>query len=149
MTLQSTGRSRGLKTILVALYAVLTLAALGRSSYQFIRSWPEVPLAYWLSALAAVVYLIATIALFTEGRIGRKVAWASISFELLGVLTVGTISLVAPELLGQDHTQITGEGATVWTGFGLGYVLIPLILPILGLIWLFRSERQVKGSDRS
>ena len=146
MTTQSSGRTRGLKTILVALYAILTLAALGRSSYQIIRSWPDVPLAYWLSALAAVVYLIASIALFTEGRIGRRVAWLSISFELLGVLVVGTISVLAPELLGQDHTQLTGEGATVWTGFGLGYVLIPLILPILGLIWLSRSGKQLQES---
>ncbi|MGB3413886.1 MAG: hypothetical protein WBA28_04130 [Microbacteriaceae bacterium] len=141
MTTPATGRFRGLKTVLVALYGVLTLAALGRSSYQIIRSSPDVPLAFWLSALAALVYLIATISLGFERGIGRKIAWVSISFELLGVLVVGTISLIAPALLGQDHTQLTGDGATVWTGFGLGYLLIPLLLPVLGLLWLSRSGK--------
>lgn len=146
MKTQIQHKSQGKKILIVALYAVLSMAAIGRSTIQIVRSAPEIPIAYWLSAIAAVVYVIATISLFIDGRIGRKIAWVSISFELLGVLIVGTISLAAPQLLGQEHTDIMGAGATVWTGFGLGYVLIPLVLPIIGLLWLYRAEQRERLS---
>lgn len=140
----------GWRILIVALYAILTLAALGRSLYQVISSWPEVPLAYWLSALAAVVYIFATVALLlgeNPSSPWRRVAWLAISFELAGVLIVGTLSLVAPQLLGQEHAELAGPGATVWTLYGMGYVLIPLILPIVGLFWLSRTSGSApKGS---
>ena len=49
----------------------------------------------------------------------------------LGVLSVGTISILRPD----DFPR-----ATVWSGFGQGYGYVPLLLPILGLIWLWRTR---------
>lgn len=130
-------RHAGLGRVLVAVYGVLAIAALGRSIFQIIDRYDEAPIAFTLSAVAAAVYVVATLALaFGWDRL----AWVTITFELVGVLVIGTISLVAPAVLGLDEINPFGREATVWSAFGAGYVLIPLALPILGILWL-RSKR--------
>lgn len=114
--------------IIVSIYVVLSLAALGRSSFQILTKFEEAPLAYSLSALAAVVYVIATISVARGHHpIARRIARWSLSFELVGVLGVGALSLIRPELFPDQ---------TVWSQFGMGYLFIPLVLPVLGLWWL-------------
>jgi hypothetical protein len=130
-------RHAGLGRVLVAVYGVLAIAALGRSIFQIIDRYDEAPIAFTLSAVAAAVYVIATLALAFGWD---RVAWVTITFELVGVLVIGTISLVAPALLGLDEINPFGREATVWSVFGAGYLFIPLALPILGIIWL-RSKR--------
>jgi hypothetical protein len=127
----------GLGRVLVAVYGVLAIAAVGRSVFQIIDRFDEAPIAFSLSAIAAVVYVVATLALAFGWD---RVAWVTISFELAGVLLIGTISVVAPALLGLDEINPFGREATVWSVFGAGYLFIPLALPILGIIWL-RSKR--------
>jgi hypothetical protein len=77
--------------------------------------------------VAAVIYLIATIGFIRGGRGGRRVAMACLVVELLGVLTVGTLSVLDPAAF---------PDATVWSGYGRGYGFVPLALPVLGLLWL-------------
>jgi len=129
-------RGTGVGRVLVAVYAILALAALGRSIFQIVDRFDEAPVAFLLSALAGVVYVVATVAL--AARL-RALAWVTISFELLGVLVVGTITLIAPDLLGLHSNDPFGRTATVWSTYGAGYLCIPLVLPILGLLWLRRS----------
>ena len=121
----------GIGRVLVAVYAVLALAATGRSFVQIVQRFDEAPLAYALSALAAVVYIVATIALTRPGRAWYRVAWATIVFEFTGVLVIGTLSLVYPELFPHD---------TVWSAYGRGYLFIPLVLPVLGMWWLAKHR---------
>ncbi len=121
-------RMTGIGRVLVIVYAIMALGATGRSFVQIVERFDEAPLAYTLSALSAVVYIVATLALVFAGRPGwYVVAWIAIVFELVGVLVVGTLSLVAPELFGHP---------TVWSWFGMGYLFVPLVLPFLGLWWL-------------
>jgi cytochrome bd-type quinol oxidase subunit 2 len=120
-------RMSGIGRVLVAVYGVLALAAIGRSFVQIVTKFDEAPLAYSLSALAAVVYVVATIALVRSGRGWYGVAWATILFEFAGVIVIGTLSIVYPELFPHD---------TVWSWFGRGYLFIPLVLPVLGMWWL-------------
>ena len=117
----------GVGRVLVAVYGVLALAAIGRSFVQIVSKFDEAPLAYALSALAAVVYVIATVALVRPGVGWYRVAWATIVFEFTGVLVIGTLSIVDPALFPHD---------TVWSAFGRGYLFIPLVLPLLGMWWL-------------
>lgn len=124
-------RAVGVGRVLIAVYAVLALAATARSFVQIVRSFDEAPVAYTLSALAAVVYILATVALIRPGRTWYRIAWITIAFELLGVLTVGVLSLVDPALFPAD---------TVWSFFGRGYLFIPLVLPVLGMLWLVRTR---------
>jgi len=117
---------------LVAVYGLFALAASARAGVQISRNFQEAPVAYALSAFSAVVYLVATVALARGRGLARAVAWVTISTELLGVLAVGTFSILRPE----DFPR-----ATVWSGYGQGYGYVPLVLPILGLIWLWRTRR--------
>lgn len=121
-------RMTGIGRVLVIVYAIMALGATGRSFVQIVERFDEAPLAYTLSALSAVVYIVATLALVFAGRRGWYiVAWVAIVFELVGVLVIGTLSLLLPELFAHP---------TVWSWYGMGYVFVPLVLPFLGLWWL-------------
>jgi hypothetical protein len=117
--------------VLVAVYAIFAIAASARAVVQLVTRYSEAPLAYGLSAFAAVVYVVATVTLALGTRTSRYIATAAIAVELVGVLTVGTLSLLDPAAFPR---------ATVWSGYGIGYGLVPLVLPILGLIWLWRTR---------
>jgi hypothetical protein len=78
------------------------------------------------------VYIVATLALVFAGRRGwYVVAWIAIVFELVGVLVVGTLSVVHADWF---------PDATVWSVYGQGYGYLPLLLPFLGLAWLLRTR---------
>ena len=119
---------RGAGRLLVAVYAVFALSASSRAGLQLATELDRAPVAYSLSAVAAGVYLVATVAL---ARGARRLAWATVLFELVGVLVVGTLSVVDRELFPDQ---------TVWSGYGAGYGFIPLVLPVLGL-WRLRATR--------
>jgi hypothetical protein len=129
----NTGAGRAL----VAVYGVFALAATARASVQLATRFAEAPLAYLLSALAGVIYIVATFTLASGGRTSRRVAWAAILIELAGVLTVGTLSLVEPAAFPR---------ATVWSVYGIGYGFVPLVLPVLGLVWLARTRPAGSGA---
>ena len=140
-------RLRGPARILVAVYAVLAAAATGRSVFQIIDRFEQAPIAYALSAAAAVVYILATLALALRWD---RLAWLTIGFELVGVLAIGTVSVVAPELLGLGDVELLdrafGREGTVWALFGAGYVGVPLVIPVIGLVYLARSRRRAAES---
>lgn len=136
-TTATRNRMTGIGRVLVIVYAVMALAATGRSFVQIVRKFDEAPLAHSLSAIAAVVYILATLALVLAGRRGwYTVAWVAIVFELVGVLVVGVLSLAVPELFQHD---------SVWSVFGRGYLFIPLVLPMFGIWWL-RTHRPVDAA---
>jgi uncharacterized membrane protein YdcZ (DUF606 family) len=122
--------SHGFGRVLVAVYAVFALAATARSAYQLATDFEAAPVAYLLSAVAGVVYVLATVAL---ARSLRGLAALTIGFELVGVLAVGLLSLLDDELFPDD---------SVWSGFGAGYGYVPLLLPFVGLWWLRRTARR-------
>ena len=113
--------------VLVAVYAVFALSATARSGVQLATKFSEAPLAYLLSALAAVIYIVATVGLI---RGAALVVAVSCTVELVGVLTIGTLSLLDPAAF--PH-------ATVWSAYGRGYGFVPVVLPILGLLWIRRA----------
>lgn len=124
----------GIGRVLVVVYAIMALAATGRSFVQIVQDFSAAPLAYVLSALAAAVYVLATVALVrSDSPLWYRIAWGAIVFELVGVLVVGTLSLTVPDLFAHD--------ATVWSGYGYGYFWVPLVLPCVGLWWLISAAR--------
>lgn len=114
---------------LLLVYAVFALSASVRAGYQLATKFSDAPAAYLLSAFAAAVYVVATIAI---ARSARMIALVACAVELVGVLVVGTISYAQPD----DFPD-----PTVWSHFGQGYGFIPVVLPVLGLIWLIRAGR--------
>lgn len=130
----------GAGRVLVAIYGVFALAATARSLVQLLTKADEAPLAYALSALAGVVYVAATLGLAEIGPDPRRLAWAAVGFELVGVLTVGTLTVLDPELFPDQ---------TVWSSYGAGYGWLPLVLPFLGLAWLIRTRPSSRVRSRS
>lgn len=127
---------KGFGRVLVVVYGIFALAATARSAVQLATRFDEAPVAYLLSAFAAVVYIVATVSLARGDRTSRRVATVAITIELVGVLGVGVLSLLMPEEFPR---------ASVWSAFGRGYLFIPLVLPLVGLWWLRRTAAPVRG----
>jgi cytochrome bd-type quinol oxidase subunit 2 len=119
--------------LLIAVYAVFALAATARSLTQIVTKFSDAPLAYVLSAVAAVFYIVATVCLARGSRTSRQVATVSCAVELVGVIAVGTASVLVPSAF---------PDSTVWSVYGDGYGFVPVILPILGLLWIRHTARE-------
>ncbi|MFI0720180.1 hypothetical protein [Streptomyces sp. NPDC021224] len=124
--------------LLLWFYGVFTVAALSRSITQISTKFHEAPLAYVLSLAAGIVYAVITVALWRGGEQARRVALVSCSAELLGVVAVGVLTVA-------DSSAFPDQ--TVWSDFGVGYVFLPLLLPVMGLLWLRRSAREARAAS--
>ncbi|MGN9778995.1 hypothetical protein ACTMS0_25020 [Micromonospora sp. H33] len=129
---ERTRTNAGPGRLLIAVYLLFAIAATSRAGLQIATKFDEAPVAYLLSALAAVIYIVAAVGLARAGTAGRRIALACCTVELAGVVGVGAFSLARPELFPDE---------TVWSGFGSGYGYIPLVLPVLGLLWLWHTRR--------
>ncbi|MDX3692827.1 hypothetical protein PV726_21260 [Streptomyces europaeiscabiei] len=116
--------------LLVWLYGVMVVGAVSRSAVQISTEFEHAPLAYSLSATAGVVYGFITYSLVRGGEFARRAARICCAVELAGVLAVGTWTLVEPSAF---------PDKTVWSDYGIGYLFIPVILPITALYWLRKS----------
>lgn len=125
-------RRSGPHQVLLAVYALFTLAAGARSIVQLTTRYDQAPVAYWLSLGAAVTYALGWYAIRTaaagDARFARVLLWV----ELGGVVTVGTLSLAVRDWFPEP---------SVWSDFGIGYGFVPAILPVAGLLWLRRQPR--------
>ncbi|MEW1549103.1 hypothetical protein AB0421_21450 [Streptomyces tsukubensis] len=117
--------------LLVWLYGVMSVGAVSRSVLHILTDFDRAPLAHGLSAAAAAVYVFITYTLVRGGETARKAGLVCCAVELAGVLVVGTWTLVDPSAF---------PDSTVWSGYGWGYVFLPVLLPVTGLLWLRRSR---------
>ncbi|MEW1789745.1 hypothetical protein AB0391_24105 [Streptomyces albidoflavus] len=118
-------------TLLVWVYGVMVVGAVSRSAYQIATEFDRAPLAYTLSAVAAVVYAFITYTLVRGGERARVAALVCCAVELAGVVLVGIWTLADPSAF---------PDSTVWSEFGRGYLFIPVILPVTGILWLRRPR---------
>ena len=135
---ESPHTGHGFGRVLVAVYGLLALAATGRSILQISEYFDRAPVSYVLSALAAVIYLVATIGLARGDRASVRLATVALSVELVGVLVVGTLSYAMRSAF---------PDKTVWSHFGAGYGFVPLVLPVVGLWWIHHTARAGDGRD--
>lgn len=124
--------NRGPGRVLLVVYVVFAISAGARALYQIAAQFGRAPEAYLLSAFAAAVYLVAAVAIGRATPRSTRVAVVAVGVELLGVLGVGLLSVLRPG----DFPD-----PTVWSGFGQGYGYVPVLLPILGLVWLRRARQ--------
>jgi cytochrome bd-type quinol oxidase subunit 2 len=122
--------------LLIAVYALFALSATARAGVQIATKFSHAPVAYLLSAFAAVVYILATVTLANGSRTARRIAVLSCSVEFVGVVAIGTWSMLDPA---------TFPDATVWSGYGSGYGFVPLVLPVFGLLWLRRLSKRERA----
>lgn len=83
------------------------------------------------SVLAAFGYLVAALGITHNGRRMRMVAWAALGFEFVGVLVTGLTGVGIEEI---------GSFRTVWGNLGADHYYIPLILPIIGIAWMWYAD---------
>ena len=131
-------RRHGPGRVILLVYLIFVIGTVSRSAAQIATRFDAAPLAYSLSAVAAVIYVVALVSLALAGRTAWWVSVVALSVELLGVLVVGTWSYVRPDMF---------PDATVWSHFGQGYLFIPLVLPVWGLWWLL-SDRGSRAGAR-
>lgn len=124
------------RLLLMVVYSVLGLASAGRATVQIAEKFHEAPVAYTVSAVSAVLYIVIAFALW---RRWEKVALVGSAFELAGVLIVGTLGYVNSELWPDE---------TVWTGYGSGYGWVPLVLPIAALFFLVKGRQRRATTNR-
>lgn len=118
--------------LLLWLYGVMVVGAVSRSAVQISTDFGKAPLAYSLSALAGLVYGFITYSLVRGGDTARRAALVCCAAELVGVLGVGAWTLAEPSAF---------PDATVWSDFGMGYLFIPVILPVTAIFWLRGARR--------
>jgi hypothetical protein len=117
--------------ILAISYPVLAISTGFRAVYQlFFKEGVTNYLAPALSAVAALLYLIATIGFAVRKKWAWQISVVALGLEMVLVLFVGTLSLIVPETIGR----------TVWRYYGIDYAFFPLIQPLLGLLWLFHPK---------
>jgi uncharacterized membrane protein len=126
--------SSGPGRVLIAVYGIFALSATARAAVQIASKFQEAPIAYLLSAFSGVVYILATIGLAGHRPWSRRLAWTAVVIELIGVLAVGTFTVL-------DSGDFPDD--TVWSVYGRGYGFIPLVLPLIGLWWLRRTRASV------
>jgi len=122
----------GVGRLLIAVYGIFALSATARASYQLLRKFEDAPVAYSLSLVSAITYILVTISLTKQSGRLASIAKPLVILELVGVVSVGVLSLAVPELF---------KHPSVWSEFGIGYGFLPLILPILALLWLGRRAK--------
>lgn len=120
-------------------YTVLAIAALARSGYQALTGAVvdgRTAAAVALSGVAGVVYLLAAAGLRRGTDRSLRVSRWCCLVELVGVVAVSLAEI-----------GVGGFGrAAVWSGFGVGYGYLPLLLPVLGL-WATRSRAAAASSS--
>ena len=124
-----------LRIALVVVYAILGLAAAGRSVVQITTKFSEAPLAYSISLVSAVLYAVIAVAIW---RGLYKLALWGTAIELVGVLVVGTLGIIESSWWPDE---------TVWTGYGSAYGWVPILLPIVALVSLVRGRRRDAGGS--
>lgn len=132
MSTTSPAKTRsGPHLVLLTVYAIFALAAGARSLVQVFTHFDEAPIAYLLSVVAAATYVAGWFAIRRAAAGSAGFAKVMLWVELAGVLVVGVLSLVVPSWFPDD---------SVWSKFGIGYGFVPALLPILGLLWLWRGR---------
>ena len=117
--------------VLLTFYALFVLAAGARSAVQLATDAGRAPIAYTLSAVAALTYAAGWVAI-RRASVGRTgLASVMLWVELVGVFAVGTLSLVRQDWF---------PDASVWSDYGIGYGFVPAVLPVAGLLWLRRQR---------
>jgi hypothetical protein len=125
------GFIRAAGVILAISYPVLAISTGFRALYQlFFKEGVTNYLAPALTAVAALLYLIATIGFAVHEKWAWRISVIALSLEMLLVLVVGTLSIIYSDVIGR----------TVWRYYGIDYGFFPLIQPILGLLWLFHPK---------
>lgn len=121
-------------------YPVLAISTGARALYQLLlKEGVTNYLGPSLTAMAALLYLVAAIGFAKRRRWAWKLSVGALGLETALTIIVGTLSFLIPDVIGN----------TAWRHFGADYAFFPLVQPLLGLVWLLHPEtRRAYGVSR-
>ena len=113
--------------ILAVSYPLLAFSAAGRSVYQlFFKAGISLETGPLLSAFAGLCYLLAAFGFAYRRPWTWVLSLTVLAVESFGTILVGTMSVIAPDLVGRS----------VWRLYGVDFAFFPLVQPFLGIVWL-------------
>ena len=118
----------GFGRLIVLVYVVFAVSAGARALFQVATKFGDAPVSFALSAIAALIYLVAAVAII---RGAAALALVAVGIELAGVVAVGALSFAVPHWFPEP---------SVWSHFGSGYGYVPLVLPVVGLVYLLKRR---------
>lgn len=122
------GRPRAAADALVFFYGLWAVAAISRALYQYaVRRPPDLTPTH-ISLFVGALYVLIILGMRRRSPAAWRATLALLAVELLGVLVVGAVDVVWRPF---PYT-------TVWSGFGAGYLYMPLLLPAAGIWWMLR-----------
>lgn len=84
-----------------------------------------------LALVAGVVYLLAALALTHNGRRMRIIGWACIGATIAAPILFAVAGVGLPQL---------AEPRSAWTGFGSDFFYLPLLVSVIGCVWMWYSN---------
>ncbi|MBW3069685.1 MULTISPECIES: hypothetical protein [unclassified Actinomyces] len=119
---------------LVGVFAVFGLVILVPAFITLARAGAGGRLPAALSVLAGLGYLLLSVAVAHNGRRMRRVGWACLLLEALGLLVA----------------NLAGFAGTAWSQWGTALWYLPVLLPLVGGIqlWLADPRRIVTNAER-
>ncbi len=84
-----------------------------------------------VALLAGVDYLVAAVALTHNGRRMRQVGWVTIGLSIAVPIVLWVASLGLEEL---------NSARSAWTGMGVDFYYLPLLVSLIGVVWMWRSN---------
>jgi hypothetical protein len=119
-------KSHSIGDALAFFYGLWAVAALSRAAYQYLFRHPDDFMPTHISAFVGALYLVIAILMRRRTPLARRMTIILLAIELAGVLIVGTIDILWRPF---PYTS-------VWSAYGAGYLFMPLLLPIVGIMWL-------------
>ena len=124
--------SLGLGRVVMALFWVMAVVSVLSGTWYLIRE-SAVPIGPRLIAfLAGFVYLAVALGLTHNGRKMRLVAGGGLIISLVAPIIMGLLELGMPATLPSVPSP--------WANFGADYYYLPLILSVVGLVWMWLSD---------
>lgn len=123
--------SLGLGRIIIALFWMLGLWIFATAIVDLFHGQDKPWGPQLVALLAGIDYLVAAIALTHNGRRMRMVGWAAITLSIAVPFVLWVASLGLEEL---------NSARSAWTGMGSDFYYLPLVVSLIGIVWMWRSN---------
>lgn len=139
------GVSRGWGRLVMVVFWAVGAGVVGLSLWQLFRDVASPVGPRLVTLFAGLVYIGAAIGITHNGRRMRRVAWACVSIAFAGPIIVGLVQL---------GVSVPAVPWSPWHGFGIQTGFVSLLLPLVGMAWLWWSNpsrivQLSEGMDRS
>ncbi len=125
------GAARGRGRLIVILFWMAGLAVVAVATYDLVAEAAQPVGPKMLTLFSGLVYLAAALGLTHNGRRMRMVAGAALAVALAGPIIVGLFELGAAQ---------KSAVWSPWTDFGARLYFAPLVLPVVGMVWMWWSN---------